>query len=466
MSGPAAAPDRRRVLLPAAVVALAALQLHAFGPGSVTPDTVVQWGQALSGRWDDWHPPATAWLWRQLMPFGPGTWPVLVAHALVYWGGVAVLAETLRRRGRGWAAAAVVGIAALPIPFGQGGAILKDPLLTALCLMATALAVAGERARVGPAMRGVAAALLIFAAATRFNAVFACVPLLVLLAPARWTATLPRLAVATVVAALILVGGNRLIDEALLRPHHSQPIVSLINFDLAGIAAQGGHSGYPGLDDAAAQAMAARCVTPSMFNQPNYPDCNAVEDALFADAKAMPGGITRLWLRTIAASPVAYARHRLAHLNRNWRWAVATVPGDAVYAMSAPNPWGLGFKWNGATRGVLAAAKGMAESPLGRPATWIAVALGLLLVAPAIRSRRVVTALACSALLYGGAYFVVSVAADMRYNVWTMVAAMLALAFAAGEWRKAHVARWRTVVALLLPLVAVAVEVATFSGGG
>ncbi len=455
--------DWRRALLPAVILALALVQLHAFGPGSVTPDTVVQWGQALSGRYDDWHPPATAWLWRQLMPLGRGTWPVLVVQALLYWGGVLLLAETLRRRGRGLTAAAVVAIAALPIPFGQGGAILKDPLLTALCVMATALAVAGERGRMGLALRSGGAALLIFAAATRFNAVFACVPLLVLLLPPRWTATLPRVVAASALATLLLVAGNRLIDETWLRPHHSQPIVSLVNFDLAGIAAQGGHSGYPGLDDAAAQAMAARCVTPSMFNQPNYPDCNAVEDALFAAARTMPGGITRLWLETVAANPAAYACHRLAHVNRNWRWAVATVPGDAVYAMSEPNRWGLGFKWNGATRAVLAGARVMAESPLGRPATWIAVALGLLLVAPAIGARRVVTALSLSALLYGGAYLVVSVAADMRYNVWTMVAAQLALALAAGEWRAARVARWRIVVALLLPGLAVVGEVVAFT---
>ncbi len=465
MTDTAAAPGWRRALLAIAIVALAALQLHAFGPGSVTPDTVVQWGQALSGHYDDWHPPATAWLWRQLMPLGRGTWPVLALQAALYWGGVLLLARALDRRGRGWTAAAVVGIAALPIPFGQGGAILKDPLLTALCLMAVALAFAAGPGRHGLVARVAAMTLLVFAAATRFNAVFACLPLLILLLPRRWTATLPRTVGTTGLTMVVLVAGNRLIDETLLHPHHSQPLVSLVNFDLAGIAAHGGPSGYPGLDRAAAQAMAARCYRPAMFNQPNDPDCNAVEDAMFAAVGQRGDSLASVWLDTIAADPLAYARHRLAHLNRNWRWAVATVPGDAVYAMSAPNPWGLGFAWNATTRAVLAGARVMADTPLGRPATWLAVALGLLCVAPALPSRRIVTALAASALLYGGAYAVVSVAADLRYNVWTMMAAMLALALAAGEWRTARVARWRTAIAVLLPLGAIGVEFATFSWG-
>ena len=212
---------RQAWLLPTAIVALAALQLHAFAPGSVTPDTVVQWGQALSGHYDDWHPPATAWLWRQLMPLGPGTWPVFALQVVLYWGGILLLAETLRRRGRGGAALAVVAIAALPIQFGQGGAILKDPLLTALCLAATGLAFAG-----GVAARAAAAALLLFAAATRFNAVFACLPLFVLLFPAHWTATLPRVIGTAMLAGVVLVAGNRLIDETALRPAHSHPMAS------------------------------------------------------------------------------------------------------------------------------------------------------------------------------------------------------------------------------------------------
>ena len=59
--------------------------------------------------------------------------------------------------------------------------------------------------------------------------------------------------------------------------------------------------------------------------------------------------------------------------------------------------------------------------------------LALLILSPWFRLRREVTALALSSLLYGAAYGVISVAPDLRYNLWTMLAAALALAIAAGD---------------------------------
>jgi hypothetical protein len=75
----------------------------------------------------------------------------------------------------------------------------------------------------------------------------------------------------------------------------------------------------------------------------------------------------------------------------------------------------------------------MALSPLGRPATWLAVALGLLFLAPRLPHGRFVAAVSLSALCYGGGYALVSVAPDMRYNLWTMLAAMLALIVALAD---------------------------------
>ena len=119
-------------------------------------------GRRLPGRYDDWHPPATAWLWRQLMPLGSGTAPVLLFDCALYWAGVGTIAEVLRRRGRPIAMAAALLIAAAPIPFGQMGAILKDPLLAACCLLAGALILVRHRAATA-----VAVVLLVFASATR-----------------------------------------------------------------------------------------------------------------------------------------------------------------------------------------------------------------------------------------------------------------------------------------------------------
>ena len=412
------------------LVLLCAGQIYVFRWGVITPDTVFQWGQAFSGRYDDWHPPATAWLWRQLMPLGPGTAPVLVFDCMLYWAGVGLVAEMLRRRGQPGAMAAVVLAAATPIPFGQMGSILKDPLLAACCLLAGGLILLRRR----PVVAALAFVLLVFASALRVNAVFATTPLLVALLPPGWTDRPARLVLALGAAAAVLVAGSQLIDRVALRPHRAQPIWSLVNFDLAGIVAYGDASAYPDLTPETARRVTAACYDPRQFNPRFVTSCDAVEDALFAFARARHLSPAAVWLHAIGRAPGAWLRHRLAHFNWNMRLFVPTVPPDAIYLMSQTNPFGLRFDAGVAGKWVLRAAMAMALSPFGRPATWLAVAAGLLIAGRRLPSRRFVLALAGSALAYGGAYAIVSVAPDLRYNLWTMLAAAMALIVAVADW--------------------------------
>jgi hypothetical protein len=64
----------------------------------------------------------------------------------------------------------------------------------------------------------------------------------------------------------------------------------------------------------------------------------------------------------------------------------------------------------------------------------------------------VLTALGVSALAYGGAYMVVSVAADLRYNLWTLLAGLIGIAIVVAEGRSLKL--WR-VGAGLVPILAV-----------
>jgi len=439
---------------------LALLQLWAFHWGVITPDSVVQYGQALSGRYDDWHPPVTAFLWRQLLHLGPGGAPFLLFDVALYWIAAGLIADAMRVRYGPAAAALPLLIALLPIPFGQVGAILKDSLMA--CLLLLAVALLARRAWGGPGWLALAAAgLLLIAAATRFNALFAALPLLMLAAPAGWTRR-PRYFVATATGALaLLAAGNLAINEAMLRPSHSHPLYSLINFDLAGVIAHGGPSFYLGLDPARARALTAHCYDPRLYGAKDEDRCAAAEDSIAGHVERTGESAIGLWLNAVLSAPGAYARHRIAHLNWNWRLAVPAVPRDAVYMMSAANDLGLRFAPNRATRIVVGAARIMADSPLGRPATWLALALGLLVVAPRLPSRRLVVALSLSALLYGGAYAAVSVAPDLRYHLWTLLAAALALAVAAAERAAISPRRWA--LALAPALAAALIELAALA---
>lgn len=414
---------------------LCALQIYAYHWGVITPDTVVQYGQALSGQFDDWHPPITAWLWRQLGWFGAGGGPFLIFDSLLYWGGTAMIAILVRQRG-GWPAAAVMILfAALPIGFGQVGAILKDPLLACLLLMASALILwrerSGGRIRIWLAL--LALPLIIVASATRFNALFAAIPLLCLLAPAAAIRSGPRLCLALGAAAALLGVTGWLINVAALKPHRSQPIYSLVNFDLAGIGAHGGGNAYPSLTDAEAAALTAHCYDPRLYGAIDGEVCARPEDSLANYSRTHHVGPVAIWLKAVIHAPLPYLKHRLAHLNWNWRFLLATIPNDAAYGMSQPNDLGLHFVRNPLTKIVGAAAYVMACSPAGRPITWLCIAIGLLIIAPRLPSGRFVTAMAASALFYGGAYTMISVAPDLRYNLWTMIAVMIGMTVAFAE---------------------------------
>jgi hypothetical protein len=442
---------------------LCALQIHAFHWGVITPDTVIQYGQALSGRYDDWHPPVTAWLWRQLGYFGPGGAPFLICDSLLYWGAMALIAGALKRGG-GWpAVAAVFVLAALPIGFGQIGAILKDPLMACLLLMASALLLWRERAagRARIALAVPAVALIVVASATRFNAAFAAIPLLLLLAP-RWTATASRLCASALLAGLLLVATGWMINVVALDPHRSHPIYSLLNFDMAGIGAHGGGNVYPSLSDDVAARLTARCYDPRLYGANPHEDCAPAEDSLADYARIHHVGPIGLWLRAIASAPLPYVEHRLAHLNWNWRFLLSAVPDDAFYAMSQPNDLGLHFERNPLTRAIIVAGRIMAWSPIGRPITWLCIAFGLILIAPRLPNRRFVTAIAMSALLYGGAYALVSVAPDLRYNLWTMLAVMAGGAVAFADRRAAvkSIGKWRLYSAFAPAAIAMVLEMA------
>ena len=423
-----------------ALIACAA-QLYIFHWGVITPDTVVQYSQAVSGQYDDWHPPVTAWLWRQLRHINPGSAPMLILNATLYWGALLTIANVLLKRS-GWPAAALIlAFGLLPIPFGEVGSILKDPLLACLLTMAAALIIA-RNAGGSVALAIAAVPLIVLAAATRFNAAFAAAPLILLILPARWTRSFWRALGLGLLVAVTLAASSWAINIAMLKPHRSQPFIQLVNFDLAGIIAHGGDNGYPLLSDRAAARFTAHCYDPWLYGKRDEVSCAIPEDSIAMFVKQSGESPSGIWLNAIIASPLAYLKHRAAHLNHNWRFMLPDIPNDAVYIMSAPNDLGLHFTVTPLAKKVSDIAYRMARSPAGRPISWLMVAIGLLIVAPTLPSRRIVTGLAFSALIYGGAYTVVSVAADLRYHLWTMLAGLIGIAIVFAERGKLHPGRF------------------------
>ena len=416
----------------AGVLFLASLAL--FWPGIAMYDSVVQYGQVLAGAYDDWHPPAMARLWAL---FGPtGAAPLFALQMGGYWLGLGLIAAALAAAGRRGAAFAVLAIGLWPPFLGWQAAVLKDAQMLGAMLAAVGL-VGWWRLRARPVpwpVVPVVAVLLGYAVLVRANALFAVLPLCFALwrrpRDLRWRA------VALVVATLAVLAAMPFVNHRLLGASPSGVERTQAVYDLSAIAVRTGDGAATGLaPDAIAGLRAHGCVKPFFWDPLGDADhCEPYVEALHVGP---PGALYVRLVGAILRHPLAYAAHRLAHWNSTERWIVpARLMGAGPPNHSEANTLGLaGPGWLAVMWQRL--ADWLIETPPGWPILW--TMLALLLLPGAWRrmdaGARLALALLASALALEASFLVLSIASDLRYHLWPMVAtALAAVLLAQARW--------------------------------
>ena len=432
---PLGRPQRWRAAALALFPLAAALLLSlSYWPGLVTYDSVRQYDQALSGAFDDWHPPMMEFIWRLVLPLWPSPAPMLLLQLGLYGAGMAGLILWALRRGRPGVALGIGLCACLPLSMALMGEVLKDCLMAGALMAAAALVLLSRESGNIPARLG--AGLLVFLAATlRFNAFLAGVPILLMaLGPVALASRLRMMASAVLLAGLLLAAmplANRALDA-----QPSGVNLSLIIFDLAGITENSGQDAFPAMAAAHPVETVRRCYTPVKWDSFSWwvdPLCpihfEKVRQAFnHTSVSAMP-----FWAMQILHHPIAYARHRLTHWNINARFLIHDDVERPAQRQSAPNEWNFHVTDNAALNMVDRATIGSAATPLGWPCMWMALALGVMLAARPMASAPALRMLAGSALFYGLGYGLFSVASELRYYLWTMMAAAVAAVIALGD---------------------------------
>lgn len=434
----------------------AAITGFAYWPGLMSWDPVHQYGEAVSGEITDWHPPAMQWVWQWFMRLTPGPAPMLLLQLGLWWGGLLLLAGTILRGGRPRLAWGLLACGLLPLSLALTGQILKDCLMGGALMMSVGLlAVAHRRARHASAM--IAAALLLFAATLRFNAFAACLPLFLALLPPATRATLPRL-LATGLGVIALLMAAMPIANRLIGAQPSGVTLSLIIFDLGGITEHSGTSVFPtqlGVTDPVAANHA--CYRPHKWDSySNWVDPECPLGFTAWRQRVEPAGVsaTSLWLKAVSAHPLAYAAHRLTHFAYNTRLLpLADSIERPVQFESAPNDWGFHVTPNPWLHALDTFAVASAHTPLGWPIVWIGLALGALIAGWRAPTAWLIVPLATSSFLYGLGYLPFSVAAELRYHLWTGVAALLATAIVLADCP--HIPRRRLLLGLMPPVIAI-----------
>jgi hypothetical protein len=399
-----------------------------------------QYQQAVDNSYEDWHPPLMAWVWRRLAFIVPGPAPMFVLQLLLYWAGIALIAWWAHRRGQRGLAVAIACAGWLPAPLALTGTVVKDVLMAGLLLCATGLLLCRNSLRSEVVRIAVTAAsiLCLFAAAAlRLNAVFACLPLLLVALPAALSRTWPRLTASILAgaAAFLMIGPA---VAALVQAEKTKVDLSLMIFDLGGITEHSGISVFPDFGVHDPVAVNHRCYDPKQWDgystwaKRPCPLGFARFDELVDEGDV---SVTNLWLRAIAAHPLAYAAHRLDHFNRSTWFLVPSGPAFTAWSRSVPNPWGFQVRPNSLLSMVTGYADVAAATPLGWPIFWISLALAGLIVAFSVGMSPIIRAIAASAFLYGLSYLVVGVAIGIRYYFWTIAGAAIAVLALAVELR-------------------------------
>lgn len=402
----------------------AALTLAWFYPGYATADTQAQFQQAVSGRYDDVHPPLLAWMWRGLFAFGDGTAPMFVALTAGFWAG---LVRVLRASCVPPIAAAVATLATglWPALLVLESTVWKDTALIVVLLHAAASAIALEHAAPGRGPRHVVAALalLIVAAALRHNAWPALLPLAWLLAARgrSFAARTARFATLALVLALAPGAIARALDAETRYVWTTLPV-----FDLGALSAATGERLLP--------PEIAPSLTPELARAFHRPWSNTQLVAsgqvrisfFYPYGESLRRALVRAWLAAIVEHPESYVRHRYAVIERLAFGIGADVPGELVRDTTqriaagavphAPPPW------------VDSAIAAVQRSAVFGAAPYLAVAtIAWLWCAWRARPRcAAAAALLASAWLYFLPLAAVAVASEFRYVGWTVAAALVA----------------------------------------
>jgi hypothetical protein len=431
--------QRRYVATASIVMLLGMLATYAaYWPGLMSPDSSEQFAQALSGQFNDWHPPIMAWIWSRTNALIAGPGGLFLLFVAAYWiGFFLVSCFFIRQFSPRYLVVSFLPFS--PFLFNFAGTLWKDVLVMVCLLNATATALLMPWSRQN--LRGLSlplfALLVALGCLARHNSALAAGPLVVLYcAPSPVTrhpvpALIRRLLAATFLVLVISLSFKATLDRWIFhaeKTHHGNQVLI---WDLAGMSQRIGVNLLPGPwtgeQDEAIRTRCWRSVDANLYLTSF--SCGFVFDILVPSPLWRDGSLLRAWLAAIVAHPATYAAVRLDDAT-GLLW-----PHDIF--VEHPNSGSLdyGFRPNKFFAASRMMVFGIAHVPglhlLFTVAFWLCASI-IMSLRLAIRFARgnaaVYTPLlvAASGALNIAPILVLSAGPDLRYAYWTIAATCLA----------------------------------------
>lgn len=409
---------RARVVLAAGWVAFV---LYAY-PGFMSFDSQLQLHEARAAHYTDWHPPVMALIWRYLDMLVPGPLLMLLLQSgLLLFGSYALLRRVARST---YAACGAALILVFPPIATQMAVVWKDAVMTGALVAGIALVLSESRGR-----RVAALVLFTLAAAVRYNGLIAT--LIPTVALFRWNdaAGVRRYAIATAVwlatVACAVLANRAIVDEPMY-PWHG----SVAMFDIVGTI----RYAPPMTDDELGEILRG---TPMLVTHDLQREARNAYDphegvfrvmTAFMKQPTTAGerdAITRAWRELVFAHPVAYAAHRW-QLFRRVLALQSRVNGSVWLGIDTSFGKLIDFNPPPLQQELMTGAGELATSWLMR--VYIYGVLAIAMFGFAWRARdRVTLAITGSAIISELALAVIAPTEDLRYSVWLIIAALLAV---------------------------------------
>lgn len=434
-------PAPARISRPAFAVPMAAIALiaaianfYVFYPGLYHHDAWAYVNAIRTGEWTNWQPPLLGYMWIPLQWVWSGPQPMLAIFLAGYWTGFVLLAIAYRdeqSRALPWL---VFAAAFFPMALNFNSQLVKDISMTICMLLAAGIAALLLRGyfRRTRLAAGFMWLVLVMGGFMRANAVFGMPPLIDLAISSvspRWRAMgFFRRTIFAGLISLLFIPGHLIADTYIFRVKDIKPMSQLQIFDIGGIAYFSGHDGFKGFFGPGfiEKNRGPGCYTPRHWDTYGWGNCPEVYENL----KPQFGGpLTRLWIDAIAAEPLAYLTHRIAHANRFFQFLCKGCEEPVITGWQSNNQKDATFTPNAMYKAIEWFSVNMSLTPFGPPYVFLLVCLAWMWASSGIRdriTRHVTFALTASGALYALALFGIGIAHEYRYIYWTMLVALIA----------------------------------------
>lgn len=404
--------DLHKAILLFFPLAFAALNFVLRTPGEWNADSIIQYQQASSGNFTDWHPPIMAALWSVLPRIGGDGASMFFLQIITYWGGFGIIADALRRNHELLKAYFVLVVGLTPLFLMLTVCLHKDVGMADAYLFSFAIIFwfKSQEKKIPIWSLLLAFIFLFYGLLVRVNGVFAGVPIVLWICHSRFSPVW-RYALFFAVLTVIMLAGGDFINHKIILAKKTYPIHSLQSFDLAGIADLSNDRQFLPSDTSLEEIH--RCYSPIMWDTLHMKGCRVVAQEKVEKASYE---LTSLWLKAIEQHPFFYLEHRVLSFNSFLYFYVPHHHTEAVRPIGSKSIEGNGLKarvmdwlrfgifftpvfftiFSGCTL-FLGSGKG----------DWLEVA-----------SKTLFT----SGLAYLLGFLVIGVATDIRYELWSMMA--------------------------------------------